>query len=320
MHNMRLSGSYYSIGFSCGKELRASGFTVPHANSVDIRFARDSMQEVRQVFPDVVDEIEGLGLGLKANYKDVVAMVLTNHVIHDDHSVAFAAGSGVISGGATLLARNYNRHIRRPGHNMAIRVNPKGALASIANTDTPIVRQDGMNSKGLAVAGSSVPGGAVGVGMAPTLMMRALLDTCADVGSAVHLLSEAKHARGFNFILADRFGTIALVEVGPKHFEHKSFTKGFVVAANHFQTTGKAKGLDDGASRYMRLKSLIESTKTLNANSAISALSDHKGMICEHGGESGFSTVWTSVFSTGKGKIIHSEGTPCTAERKEYEI
>ncbi len=320
MHGMRLSGSYFDIGFSCGKELRAAGFVVPHANSVDVRFAKDSMNEVRRVFPEVMEEIDGLGLGLKANYKDVMAMVLTNHVIHDDHSVAFAAGPGIVPGRKAVLARNYNRQPRRVGHDMSIKTSPKGALSSFANTDTPVVRQDGMNSEGLAIAGSCVPRGGVGVGMSPTLMMRAVLDTCKDVRSAMQLLSQAKHARDFNFVIADKSGTIAIVEAGPKHFDSRSFAKGLVVATNHFQSVGGQKGADDAISRHNRLKSLINGSKSLSVDAAISALSDHKGTICEHGSESGFSTAWTSVFSTGRGKVVHLDGNPCTVERKEYEV
>lgn len=321
MHNLRLSGSYYDIGFNCGKELRTAGFAVQHANSVDVRFARDSMHEVRRVFPEVADEIEGLGLGLKANYKDVVAMVLTNHIVHEDHSVAFAAGKGVASGRGSLLARNYNRHYRRTGHNMSIRANPKGALASFASTDTPVVRLDGMNSAGLAVAGSTVPGGKVGLGMSPTLMIRAVLDSCRDVDSAVRLLSDSRHAREFNFVVADRSGAMALAEAGPGHCDYRVFDKGLVIATNRFQIgKGRRASGSDAAARHSRLRGLVGSAAAVGADAAISALSDHKGMLCEHGTDSEFNTAWTSVFSTRAGKVVQSDGHPCETERREYKV
>ncbi len=320
MHILRLSGSYYDVGFSCGRELRAVGFTVPHANSVDVRFARDSMHEVRRTFPEVVDEIEGLGLGLKANYKDVMAMVLTNHVIHDDHSIAFAVGRDSASGKGSLLARNYNRHYKRVGHDMAIKASPKGALASFASTDAPVVRQDGMNSAGLAVAGSTVPGGGVGLGISPTLAIRAVLDTCRDVDGALHLLSEMKHAREFSFLLTDRSGVIALAEVGPGHFDKKTYDKGIVIATNRFQIGNMWKGSADAATRHTRLKGLVGGIRSMSPEVAISALSDHKGMLCEHGKGSEFNTAWASVFSTRRGRIVRSDGHPCETERKEYSV
>ncbi len=317
MHRLRLSGTYFDIGFKCGRELKAAGFIVPHANSVQVAFSQESIHEVRRVFPDIIEEIDGLGLGLKANYKDTLAMILTNNVVHDDHSVAFAIGGRKAHEGS-LLARNYNRHYKHAGHNMVIKASPRGALASIASSDVPVARQDGINSAGLAIAGSSVKSDHVENGFAPTLAIRAALDTCRDTSSAVQFLTDIKHARNFNFVLADKSGAVGIVEAGPKHLRSKTLLNGSIVATNYFQSArSKGKG---ASARDTMLKSLVDTSALADAKKAMDILSDHRGMLCEHGADSEFSTVWASVFLPHKSNVVHAEGNPCSSNRRKYSL
>jgi predicted choloylglycine hydrolase len=318
MQSLQLSGSYFDVGYSNGIALKELGFVPPRANSVEIRFARQCVPEIKRSFPEVLEEIEGLGFALKSNYKDILAMVLTNGVVSGDHSVVFAAGSGSGSKRGVLLARNYNRHKKFANQFVQAKTRPSRAYASLANTDTAVGRQDGMNSEGLAVAGSGVLSGPVRLGMSPTLSIRHVLDKAGTVGDAVELLSNTKHARGFNFVVADRSGKIALVEAGAGSVTARAVEGRFIAATNHFQTGNDIKA-GDTVTRHKRLSALIGGTERLNAESAMRILSDHGG-ICEHPESSEFKTVWSSVFSTKDGTLTASEGNPCTSKYREFKI
>ena len=321
MQSLQLSGNYFDVGYKSGLALKELGFVPRHANSVEVRFAQECVPEIKKSFPEMLEEIEGLGFALKCNYKDVLSMVLTNPVISEDHSTVFAAGSGVAPRRAALLAGNYNRHYRYTGHHLRIKAGPKGAYQSIGNTDMAVGRQDGMNSKGLAVSGTSVSGGQIKPGMGPALLVRQALDRCSGVDEAVKLLSGAKHARAFNFLLADSSGRMAMVEASPRAVNVKVADKGIMVATNHFQSRRMAGGAvpqDDTVSRHRRVVSLIPGK--IDAEAALGVLSDHKGRICEHLNSSEFGTVWSGAFSTKDGTYVATEGNPCTGKRKSYKL
>lgn len=321
MRSLQLSGSYFDIGYNSGIALKGLGFVPRHANSVEVRFAHDCVKELKRSCPEMLEEMEGLGMALKCNYKDVLSMVLTDPALSEDHSTVFALGKDMASKRTAMLAGNYNRHYRHTGHPFRIRSSPKGAYSSIGNTDIPIGRHDGMNSKGLAISGSCVPGGQIKPGMAPSLLIRQALDRCATVDEAVELLSKAKHARQFNFVLADNAGRMALVEASPSSTNVKLYKEGVVVATNHFQsrkTMGGASTGNDTVSRHRRVRGLI--TGKVGEEGAFGVLSDHKGRICEHPGDSEFSTVWSSVFSTKDKTYSATEGNPCAAKRKTYRL
>jgi predicted choloylglycine hydrolase len=320
MQGLQLSGGYFDIGYKSGLALKELGFVPRHANSVEVRFAQECVPEIRKSFPEMLEEIEGLGFALKCNYKDVLSMVLTTPVISEDHSTVFAS-AGLTKSSPALLAGNYNRHYRYTGHHLRIKAGPKGAYASIGNTDMAVGRQDGMNSEGLAVSGASVSGGQIKPGMGPALLVRQALDRCASVDEAARLLSGAKHARAFNFLLADGSGKVALVEASPRAVNVKLADTGTMVATNHFQSRRMAGGSiprDDTVSRHRRVLGLVPGK--VDAEAALKVLSDHKGRVCEHLNSSEFGTVWSGAFSTRDGTYVATEGNPCTGKRKSYKV
>lgn len=320
MLNLQASGSYFDIGYSFGIAMKGMNFKPKHANSVESRFAVECVPEVKRSFPELMDEIEGMGFALKCNYKDVLAMVLTSPAIAENHSTVFAVAGGK-SGKGVLLAGNYNRHYRYSNEHFRIKITPKDANASIGNTDAPCGRRDGMNSKGLAVSGSSVHGGQIKAGIAPALLIRKVLDRCGNVDEAVGVLSSAKHARSFNFVVADSSGKTAMVEARPGASTIRFSESAPIISTNRFQSRSMLKGYanpvhDDSAARHSRVKSLLSSGMDIDA--AFDVLSDHKQGLCEHTGSSEFSTVWSSVFSPKDRSGAVAAGNPCTAKRKFY--
>jgi predicted choloylglycine hydrolase len=213
------------------------------------------------------------------------------------------------------------------GRYLRFKTQPKNAYGSIANSDIMVGREDGMNEKGLAIAGSEVASKTVKPGIMHTLLIRGVLDRCSNVDEAVELLTKAKHARAYNYVIADKSGKFAIVEATPEATNAKIFNEGTAVTTNHFQSKNMGEFEDaskrpsDTLSRSKRVYGLINSKKgLLDHKTALKILSDHKENVCGHTENVGFNTVWSTVFSPGEGVLTTSDGHPCNSPYKQYRI
>jgi predicted choloylglycine hydrolase len=66
--------------------------------------------------------------------------------------------------------------------------------------------------------------------------VRYVLDKCGNIEETSRALSEMRHATANNFLLADREGNIAVVEVAPSRVRIRELDEGneFIVYTNHF--------------------------------------------------------------------------------------
>ncbi len=327
MDTLPLSGDYFEMGHYYGSLLKSVGFVPPRANSANLRFASASFRDVRRFLPELAEEIEGIGFALKGNFRELLALVLTTNAISNGRCTVFAAGKGHTQNRNVVLARNYDKHYRHSGKYLRFKTVPKNALASIANTDIMVGREDGMNQAGLAIAGSEVPSKNVKPGIIHTLLIRGVLDRCSTVDEAVELLTKAKHARAMNYVIADRSGKFAYLEATSGATNAKVMKEGFVVATNHFQNRSMMDFEDvsqrqsDTFTRSKRVQSLIAGKKSLlDHNLALKFLSDHKENVCGHIESVGFNTVWSTVFSPADGIITTSDGHPCNSPYRQYRI
>ena len=101
---------------------------------------------------------------------------------------------------------------------------------TIAMSDCLWGALDGMNEDGLAVAVSFGGRRVVGRGFAVTLLVRYLLDHCADVAEALIAMHAVPVSLAYNVALVDRSGAAALVVLAPDH--EPAVIHGEVCAAN----------------------------------------------------------------------------------------
>lgn len=327
METVTLTGDYFSIGSQYGNYLKNIDFTVPHTNSGSLAFANESFKILRRSIPELAEEIEGLGYSLKGNFKELLASVLTANVLADGRHTIFAAGKDMTNDNGVILARNYDKHKSLKSKNLRIRTEAFNAYRNIGNTDVLVGRQDGMNEKGLAVAGCDVPSKTVKPGIAPSLLIRAVLDRYSDVNEAANFLTEAKHARAFNYVLADKNGRFGVVEAAPESTNREILNEGSLVVTNHFRSRDMAGFEDvskrsiDSISRASRVNKLVSSAKSkLDHDKGFEILADHKENVCGHAESIEFNTVWSNVFSPSKGIISTLEGHPCSSSYKRYKI
>ena len=134
-------------------------------------------------------------------------------------------------GAPAVLRRLFHRHLdagRRPGLvrtydyvpalcETTLLTSAFNGRRTIAMADCLWGALDGMNEDGLAVAVSFGGRRVVGRGFAVTLLVRYLLDHCADVAEALVAIHSVPVALAYNVALVDRSGAAALVVLAPDH-------------------------------------------------------------------------------------------------------
>ena len=154
MHNVRLSGSYYDMGFIYGRKLNREKFRPPKKTAKERTMGVECREHVEQVFPEIIDEIKGVSDGSGIEYGE-----LSNHIlVYPFMSKAPGCTSFTINhNGETWVGRNYDMFYWLKDDLECYLSEPKRAYRSLAQTDMMVGREDGINEKGLYAALHGVP-------------------------------------------------------------------------------------------------------------------------------------------------------------------
>ena len=77
MYHPRLSGSYYEMGFKYGSILKRVGYQAPKVSEKTRKFAKECEVEVKLVFPEILEELQGFADGCEISYEDLKVFFLT---------------------------------------------------------------------------------------------------------------------------------------------------------------------------------------------------------------------------------------------------
>lgn len=179
--------------------------------------------------------------------------------------------------------------------------------------------EDGVNEQGLAIGHTMVQTHAVSPGLNAGMILRLLLEKCADVPEALTMIQELPTASGHTFVLADRYRNIALAECCPKSMEivFPKEPEAFVCATNLFHTTSMQKYnctfLDNwqAEERYQTLLgTLTDRYRTFHTENAQALLSGQDGFLCQYDRKTGKDTVWSVVYEALERRLYRAEGNP----------
>jgi len=320
MYHSRVSGTYYEMGFRYGSLLYKHGYRVPDTSREAIAFAEQCEREVKRVFPEILDEIEGFAEACNSTYEQLAAFNFNIGVYQPAACSVFAAStrSGVIFG------RNYDFFYRFRKHSESFLTIPVEGYASVGNSDVFIGREDGVNEKGLAVAMTWVSPQQIKPGINFVLLARCVLDKCANVKEAVQTLTDAHPLRADGWLVADREGDKAVVEACPEKVRVRKPEGNFIVCTNHFVHPEMREMEDEGGrpsdspERYTTIYSALEDNgENLDVEGAQQILSDHTGGVCSHIDDIQLGTLWSLIANLQKPLILLAEGHPCRAKYKQ---
>ena len=306
-------GTPYEIGRQMAAEYRRTRGRRALTPQGDRHIAKLDMEDARLTLlayaPNLWEELHGLADGLETSLEDAVGRFSNGRLGYPRRGCSAAIGGG-------LYGRNYDFNPARYDRAL-VAVQATGSYAHLGFADRYTGRLDGMNEHGLCVGLHYVSQAAPRPGLVCILIVRIVLDRCANTAEAVELLRELPHGLAFNYSLLDRTGVAAVVEGAPKGVAvHRGAP---IACTNHFRSTALASRKTDAkASSRQRLPALeAMAIAGLDAASLFRALNAADSPAFHHAYTRGFGTLHTVVFDPGAGVALVGIGADCPPFRAD---
>lgn len=320
-----LEGTAYEVGRQQGEMLkndpqRAPYLTppLPFLEAFSGPEAHRALAYFDRYCPGISDEIQGAADAFGVPLKELA--FLGGKSKEDGYSaipVDRPIGGSQCSHLAVLAAASQDGHLRAgqnvdcgPG-DLDLRLcttRVEGKAAHIGFSDMIFGRTDGINEHGFCVTTSwGTPGlWLKGEGLPYFAVVRALLDRCQTVDQALDLLAELPIAWCTNYIVADRRGQAALIEVAYAHRGAKRIGPGsgdpFLWATNHY-TLPAMKPYDTRRMRQSLVRHKAIESRLRRAAPQVTQekirdiLSEPMpGGACTHHYSDGLGTLWSTIF------------------------
>jgi predicted choloylglycine hydrolase len=320
-----VKGDYYEMGHGYGAVLHKHGFKIPVQTDEKLEFGRKSENEVKRVFPDILEEIKGFADACHGSYEQASAFMFgigAFKPVPECSVFALSNASDVVFG------RNYDFFYSFKKYSESYLTCPTEDYWSLGHSDVFIGREDGINEKGLAVAMTGVEGNVIKPGISFCLALRCVLDKCSTTDEAEKLLMAAHGSGACNYLLADKNAKLAVVETSPdkNRVRQPEEDSNFIVCTNHFvhpemqdmeNQQERQKSNWDTLPRYASICAAIkEKNDRINISDAQRILANHTGYVCSHQQKIGLGTIWSIVATLNEPQILRAEGHPCSAKFK----
>jgi len=322
MNEVQLAGTHEELGRAYGEYIaeRKLGQWWQQPSPAKLEFVKACERAIAEHAPGYLDELRALAKANDAEYY----MVLSNMIVSDWLDVT-ACNVVAISGtqtanGRTIFVRNHDWEDEDIEYVTCFRTAPKDGLRHIAFGYADPGRYDGVNEAGLAIGGSSIPfyTGKLQPGLRMNVLTRCVLDTCADVPSAVEFIKRVPHMEGIAYLLADKSGLVARVEAAPEGIDVELSDNGMLATVNRFQSEALSPyDQPDGQDWVFEFERRVEAWcqanhGTIDLDEAIRFASDHDAGLCNHG-EPGVrcGTIYSWVGELGSDELHVALGRPC---------
>ena len=316
MYHPRLRGTYHEMGMKYGTLLAKHGFKLPQVEESATALGMKCEEQVKRVFPEILEEVRGFAEAIHEPYEKLAAFILTVGYGKPMGCSAFAT----VTDSRVIFGRNYDFFFRFAKYSESYLTRPKGANASLGNTDIFVGREDGVNEKGLGISIHFVSAHLEAPGINFPIAVRYVLDKCSTTAEAISFLSNQRFLTANNYLVADKSGDLAVVEACPAQVRVRrpESREGFIVATNHFLLEDmKAfeiaeKRDPDSETRYDSIiRSLREVRGRVSDSIAKRILSNHEGRVCSHLDYIQLGTLWSQISDLNKLTITRAEGQPC---------
>ena len=329
MYHNRFKGNHYDIGFRWGTLLREHGSRLLERIDFPIteerlRFAADCVPVYQQYFPEILAEIQGVADGQKCAVEPLRAFLFSMYAMPPAcHCSCFA----VAGGDKVLFGRNSDFLVSLENTNTNAIYRFLGEAIDFTGNSTAFIEmEDGVNAHGLAAGLTAVYPHAIKPGMNAGMLLRYFLEKCRSTEEVIGRIQELPISSSQTFTVADRSGSIAVLEANRDRVEviRPTEEKPYVCATNRFHSAPMAaccdQTLDDWEAepRYQTLtRALDKKAGDMGLPGAMALLSGRDGFICQYDRKTGKDTVWSVVYDLGSPAIYRAEGNP--GRRKSLE-
>lgn len=202
---IQFRGSHYDFGYKQGELLKDS-LTIENRKRIwKIRRPHFIIkeQEVKEAIlpfaPAICDELLGLRDALQWDMQEVL-QEFGGYRLHYMRS-----GCRIFTD-SDYMIRNYDYHPKTYEGRFTIFAPTDQGYALIGPSQRITGRMDGMNEKGLCLGYNFMHRKKPGDGFICNMIGRMVLENCATVEEAVHMLKEVPHRHSFSYIVLDKTG------------------------------------------------------------------------------------------------------------------
>jgi predicted choloylglycine hydrolase len=265
---------------------------------------------VETIFPEYLDELQGIATAASLEYESLCAF---NLVVQEASNCSILA---VNDGNQTFIGRNYDMYYSFKDYLETTHCQPTNGYSSVSHSDIFIGREDGLNGKGFGVAQSGIIS-YLKPGLSFWVIVRYLLDKCKTVQEGIDFITDIPHYSTMTYLLAENNGNMAIVEVGPNdEYAIREQIRNYLVSTNHYNHPKMQKVKIhipfDSKTRYDYIsKSLGNNKDYIDESILQKILSSHEGLVCSHRDNIGLGTLWSVIYNLNTLDIWRAVGHPC---------
>lgn len=333
-------GSHYEvgrqIGQKCQTQIQAALTALKHELVAGVTWqgmleqSRLYLDYSRDVYPQYIDELEGIAEGAQVSFEDVFLSMceeLWESAAWRTGCTDLAARGSATADGSTLIAHT-NDLLPETEHNLVlIKVQAQNEPQFLAVSPGAVGISAGFNAAGISLTGNQLDNNDIRPGVPRLLLVRAILGS-TSLGEALEHCLLPQRASSYNNVVADNNGEVYSMEGSASDVEAIYIENDIIAHTNHYispsmrRYQANPESLSSSILRYNRAVRLLrENYGKLTPDLFKKLLADHAGFpasICKHGLET------VTVFSI----IIHLEGLrawigrgrACQAEYFEYSL
>lgn len=330
MYHLRLKGDHYQMGVKRGMVFKRNNISFPlNIDSFQLEHGVNSEKLLKEIFPEVCEEIRGVSDTIGTDYAAFVSWMLcmgccmynlqNNTPVEIRGCTAFAYSKD----GRVIYGRNNDLPpYLKDGSKSEIYAPSNGNRFNIT-TSSFINGEEGLNEHGLAVAMTFVMTNLENIkpGFNSCFIVRYLLEKADNAKTAISLLMELPIASNCNILIADKSGEMAVVEctsIKKRIREPICIGDDRIVCAVNSFTSDQMKpysvvGVEDydSGERYkVVIKSFSTSIREDFIETTKRLLKGDYGFMCQYDDDPDFETVWSSVFDLKSLMIYRAEGDP----------
>jgi isopenicillin-N N-acyltransferase-like protein len=335
---LRVAGSAYDLGFQHGAQAAALirrylvlTERVTHMPRAALcRNALRFVPFIEALSPAYLEEVRGLAAGADISFEEAMLCQARAEAAfqNPEGCSAFALTGEATLHGQTLAGQNQDLPPEYSDVAILLHAAPNdGRPPVLMFTFAGQLGYAGLNGHGLALFANALYDYTWQPGLPKYALQRALLEQ-PGVPAALRLLDQHRLCSANNFVLADRAGHLADVEVRPEDIA--LFTGDHPhrrLHTNHYATPAFAAhethSLPDSCPRLDRLNELIRlAWGTITVDSLKVMLADHAGDpagICRHGAH-GFHTISGYIAEPAHGRLHVRRGHGCLGLWQTYDV
>ncbi len=329
MYHGRFKGTHYEAGFRYGSLLRKNGIVILGSPTFEIteemkQFAADCTVLYEKHYPEVIQEIKGMADGQESSFEILSQILFPMYCFKpENHCTCFAFSDEQ----NIIFGRNSDFLVSIEKLYMNCIYKLENVYAFNGNTTAYIQMEDGMNEHGLAIGLTFVYPHIRKPGFNAGMLLRYVLEKCKTVEESIAALKVLPIASAQTLTIADKEGTIAVVECNSERFAviYPKENEKFVATANNFNSEElksfrTPNEVDDWRSddRYKTAKEALETnTKIYSLEFSMNLLSGKYGFMCQYDRKKNADTVWSVVYDVKNRKVYRVEGNPSRKKFKE---